>query len=325
MQRRGLCRGLIAGTLAVGCGTSRSTPHDSGPRLRVLGIAQDGGLPHPACSCVRCETARRHPSARRHVASLALDSGDGRVALIDATPDLPDQLAMIRDLRRARRKGMPTGRVDRRPLDAVFLTHAHIGHYAGLGLLGFEAVSAQRIALHATSKLRAYLEANDPWKSLVKGEHLVPSTAEPGRAIAFGALSVTPVAVPHRDELSDTVGYRIEGPRQTVLYVPDCKPWEQWSSWPHSPESLLEGVDVALLDGTFYSLDELPGRDVTETGHPLMRDTMERFASQVASGMTIQLIHLNHSNPALSPGSAARLDVQRRGYAIATEGADVPL
>lgn len=321
IRRRGLCRAAIAGTLGIACGAPKPASV-IGPRLRVLGIVQDGGLPHPACSCERCETARRFVSARRHVASLALDSGDGRIALVDATPDLPDQLAMIRDLRRGRPGGVPAGRVDRRPVDAVFVTHAHIGHYAGLGLLGFEAVSAQRIDLHVTGKLAAYLEDNDPWASLVKGEHLVVARAEPGVPIAFGALSITPVSVPHRDELSDTVGYRIAGPRRTVLYVPDCKPWAQWAQ---PPERLLEGIDVALLDGTFYSLDELPGRDVTETGHPLMRDTMERFAPYVAEGMTIELTHLNHSNPALTPGSAARLDVEQRGYAVSTQGADLLL
>jgi pyrroloquinoline quinone biosynthesis protein B len=58
-------------------------------------------------------------------------------------------------------------------------------------------------------------------------------------------------------------------------------------------------VDVALLDGTFYSADELPGRDVAQIPHPLATDTAQRLASVVCEA---HLIHLNHSNPLQRPG-----------------------
>ena len=68
----------------------------SAPYLEVLGIAQDGGLPHAACDCERCAWAREHPENRRYIASLALvQPGTGGIYLFDATPDLREQLALL--------------------------------------------------------------------------------------------------------------------------------------------------------------------------------------------------------------------------------------
>lgn len=311
---------------APACLGSRGTARARARALvRVLGIAQDGGLPHAACDCARCSAARHDSTRARRVACLAIGTGAGRLALIDATPDLPDQLAAVHDLaalRPSRRSQGARGRVDRAPLDALFLSHAHMGHYTGLAHLGFEAVDARGIATHVTPRMADFLTNNGPWAPLVERGNLILSAAAPGTPVLLDDVTVTPQRVPHRDELSDTVGYRIAGPRRTVLYIPDCKPWHQWTT---APETLFEGVDVALLDGTFYSEHELPGRDVRETGHPLMTDTMDRFAPHVAGGTQVRFTHLNHSNPTLQPGSHARKTLTARGYSVAREGADLLL
>ena len=318
MTRRGLVAGLasLTGAACIG-GRTRTEPELARPLLRVLGTAQDGGVPHAACTCEHCEAARVDPTRRRRVASLGLAGADGRVALIDATPDLVDQLAQLGDLR-----APPAGRVDRTPLDAVFLTHAHMGHYLGLAHLGFEAVSAAGITAYVTASMADFLQDNAPWDRLVSGGSLALSIAPPGQPVAWGGLSITPVAVPHRREYTDTVGYRIAGPRKTILYIPDCAPWPTWTE---PPEPLLQGVDLALLDGTFYSMAELPGRDVAETGHPTMTATMDRFAGFVERGGQIAFTHLNHSNPALVPGSAARREIEARGFAVLREGVQLAL
>ena len=77
------------------------------PRLRILGIAQDGGLPHAACTCERCDAARRDPARASAVASVAVITS-GRVWIVDATPDLPRQLDLLADVRTP-----DVGRVDR--------------------------------------------------------------------------------------------------------------------------------------------------------------------------------------------------------------------
>ena len=111
----------------------------------MVGTVQDGGLPHAACTCTSCETARHQPDRRRHIASLALVlPASGKVYLVDATPDIRDQLSALRDVR-----GPVEGRVDRTPVDGIVLTHAHIGHYLGLAFLGGLAVIGAAGALES--------------------------------------------------------------------------------------------------------------------------------------------------------------------------------
>ena len=128
--------------------------------------------------------------------------------------------------------------------------------------------------------------------------------------------------LPHRDEYADTVAYRIEGPGATVLYVPDTDGWDAWNPL---LERRLEGVEVALLDGTFHSLDELPGRAIEDVRHPLMTVTMDRLQSRVDAGLRVVFTHLNHSNPAVDPESAAAKAVRARGFEIARDGDRLPL
>ncbi|MDX1643157.1 MAG: pyrroloquinoline quinone biosynthesis protein PqqB, partial [Thermoanaerobaculia bacterium] len=85
-------------------------------------------------------------------------------------------------------------------------------------------------------------------------------------------------------------------------------------------------VDVALLDGAFYSPDELPGRDLEAIGHPLISDSMDRFQALVDAGrVEIYFTHLNHSNPVLDPEGPERREVERRGFRVLPELARFPL
>lgn len=303
-----------------------SAARPSGPYVRVLGTVQDGGLPHPACSCERCEAARRDPVRKRWVASLAVVlPASGRVVLVDATPDLREQLhalaVAVGGLRPA-----PAGGTDRAPVDGVIVTHAHVGHYLGLAFFGFEAVHTRGLAVHATPRMAAFLRANGPWSQLVRLEEIALRETPPGGRIDLGeGVTAELVAVPHRDEFSDTVAVLLRGPRASLFYVPDTEPWR---SWPRPlPEVLADaGVDVALLDGTFYSPDELPGRPASSIGHPLIADSMELLAATVRAGRTrIVFTHLNHSNPALDPASEAARTITARGFAVAREGEEYPL
>ncbi len=297
-------------------------------RLRALGSAQDGGLPHAACVCERCEAARADPARRRFVASLAIiaevrepDVG-ARVYLIDATPDLREQLDLLRDVRDA-----PAGRVDREPIDGVLLTHAHIGHYAGLAFFGFEAVHTRDLPVWCTPRMASFLRANEPWAQLVRIRNIEVREAPPGVAFDLpGGVRVTPVQVPHRDELSDTVAFRIQGPNRTVLYLPDTEPWRTWQAPLPDPITLFDGVQVAIVDGTFFSTDELPGRPVASIGHPLTTETMDLLQPRVADrSLEVYFTHLNHSNPALDPASDAARLIESHGFRILRDGQDLDL
>jgi pyrroloquinoline quinone biosynthesis protein B len=125
-----------------------------------------------------------------------------------------------------------------------------------------------------------------------------------------GGLRVTSFPVPHRAEVTDTVAFVIEGPRRKALFVPDT---DAWDAWDRDIRGVVEGVDLAFLDATFWSENELPGRTVKEVPHPLVTDTMARLRGLEDR---VRLIHLNHSNPLWEdPGLA-----EREGFRVAREG-----
>jgi pyrroloquinoline quinone biosynthesis protein B len=142
--------------------------------------------------------------------------------------------------------------------------------------------------------------------------------------VRLGArLAVTPVIVPHRDDVSETIGFRIDGPERRVLYVPDI---DQWSEWSVPLEQILLGVDIAYLDGTFYQAGEVHGRDLAAIPHPPIADTMALLAPLPATlRARVRFIHLNHTNPALDPEGAAARAVAEGGFALAVEGERVTL
>src|SRR5262249_19650490 len=121
---------------------------------------------------------------------------------------------------------------------------------------------------------------------------------------------------------SDTMAFVLKGPRRTVLFVPDVDAWERT---PGLLDELLAGIDVAYVDGTFWDGSELPGRDLTEIRHPLMRDTMQRLAAFArAHPGAVRFVHLNHANPALrDPPVQAR--IAAAGFAVAAQGESVEL
>ncbi len=291
-----------------------------GPFVRVLGTAQDGGLPHAACACDRCEAARRDPSRRRRVASLALVLPESRrLYLVDATPDLREQLAALRDVR-----PVPPGQTHRSPLDGVFLTHAHAGHYTGLLYLGYESLHVRDLPVHGSTRMLAYLRSNGPWSQMVRlGEVRLVEMLPDRPVILEEEVAVGAFPVPHRAEFTDTFAYVIGGPRSKLLYVPDT---DGWSNWSVPVEEVLAEVDVALLDGTFYSRDELPDRDLSKIAHPPISDTMDRLEHVARQrGIRVYFTHLNHSNPALDPKSEARRAIQARGFRVLEEGEEFPL
>ncbi len=303
-------RESAASSPKVSIGRPRNQPY-----VRVLGTVQDGGLPHAACTCDRCETARQDPAARRFVASIALilPSTD-EVFLFDATPDLHQQLYLLRDVR-----DPPIGRVDRAPVDGVFLTHAHIGHYLGLAFFGYEVVSTSQLQVFATPKMSDFLRQNGPWSQLVDMQNVRLDEIEPGSARGLAdSVTVEAFLAPHRDEYADTLGFVLRGPNKSLLYLPDT---DSWAAWQYPVDEFINEVDFALIDGTFYSSDEMPGRPVEEIGHPLISTSMDLFQKLVDTSTTeIYFTHLNHTNEALEPNSEASREIRARGFRILQEG-----
>ncbi len=294
----------------------RGYSDDARYELFVLGVAQDGGLPHFGCNRACCEVARA-TGQRESPACLGIhDRQTGELALIEATPDVELQVARLHEL-----SGVPAR--GRRPVDAVLLTHAHVGHYLGLAQFGREVASTRQVPVHASPRMSQFLRSEAPWRQLVELEQLQLHEFELGKSFeALPGLRVTARTVPHRDEFSDTVAFTIHGPDTTVLFVPDV---DSWAKTPGLLELLIEGVDVAYLDATFFDGRELPDRSLDEIPHPPMIDTMRRLddAASAQPGR-FRFIHLNHSNPAWNDPDL-RADLERRGFRIAIAGERVAL
>ena len=281
------------------------------PFLVVLGVAQDGGVPQAG---TRESPSWRPADFRRQVVSLALvDPQSDQRFLFEATPDFRQQLADLDTI----------APVTKRPgLDGIFLTHAHIGHYSGLMFLGHESMGSQGVPVYAMPRMASFLRHNGPWSQLVKYRNIDLRELTSGRAVELSpSLSVTPLLVPHRQEFSEVVGYRIDGPQRSALFIPDIDSWEEWDAAGTKIEDLIKQVDVAYLDATFFADGEIPGRNMSGFPHPFIRHSMERFADlAVDQRKKVRFIHLNHTNPALVAGSAARLEIEERGFLVAQEG-----
>ncbi len=284
--------------------------------LVVLGTVQDGGSPHIGCTRPCCTGLSPTEKERRRVVSLGLvDPAGGRRWLFEATPDIVAQLAAL---------GQAAGRADAGPPDGIFLTHAHIGHYAGLMYLGKEAAGASDVPVHAMPRMKAFLETNAPWSLLVGQGNIRIGPMAAGMPVSLPAgVRVTPVPVPHRDELSETVAFLIEGPRHSALFLPDIDKWERWDA---SITAWIGRVDYALLDATFFDGNELKTRDISLVPHPFVIESLALFDTLPAKERRkIVFIHFNHTNPLLDEGSAATRRVLESGYRIARIGDVLPL
>ena len=276
----------------------------------VLGVMQDGGLPHVGCRCRRCAAAYAEPGKGEYAACLAIVDGRGvetAVWLIDVTPDVKYQLNLLAEV-----LGPHPTRFNRlRQPKGIFLTHAHMGHIGGLPQLGPEAMAVKGLPVYAAPGLVQLLREARLWLPLVEKLELIPLAA--GEMVTLADdLRVTAVAVPHRDEWgAGTYAFRVQGPARSLLYVPDIDSWEQW---PEAREQVMS-VEYALVDATFYSHDELGGR--RPVAHPLVPDTLRLFGDL---GGRLVLMHLNHTNPVLDGDSQERAAVLTAGAQVASTG-----
>ncbi|MCB1043169.1 MAG: pyrroloquinoline quinone biosynthesis protein PqqB [Acidobacteria bacterium] len=286
------------------------------PYVVVLGVAQDAGVPQAG---TQGDPAWDDPHMRRFAACLGLvDPASGQRWMFEATPDFKYQLHHLNTVEPAD---------DRPGLNGIFITHAHIGHYTGLMHLGHEVMGAQNVPVFVMPRMAKFLASNGPWDQLVRYKNLQLHHLEEGAGIRLtDHLTVTPFRVPHREEYSEVVGYRIQGPHKSVLFLPDIDKWERFDAQGTRIEMLIESVDYAFLDATFYADGEIPGRAMTEIPHPFITESMDRFDQMSEHHRKkIIFIHLNHTNPALNPTSDAAKTVRNRGYTIAVEGLQLPL
>ena len=277
--------------------------------ITILGTAQDGGFPHIGCQKKCCDDFYKGISPKQKVVSLGLiDKEAQQKFLFEATPDISTQLA---DLEKNHLK-------TRTIIDGVFITHAHMGHYAGLLYFGKEALGKKNIPVYAMPKMKNFLINNGPWSQLVTTKNIAFSNLRKDKVVQLNnSLKVTPFLVPHRDEFSETVGYKIEGKNKSALFIPDIN---KWSLWEKNIVEEVKKVDYAFLDATFFKEGEI-NRPMSEVPHPFIEETVDLFKNEsLTTKNKVIFIHFNHTNPALQPISKERNELTLLGYKFATEG-----
>jgi pyrroloquinoline quinone biosynthesis protein B len=307
---------LLTFTLLINC----TNPKEDDPtkelysiELVVLGIAQDAGFPQAGCEKENCQLFWDGKVEARHATSLGLiDHNTNQYWIFEATPDFKYQLHEIQKL--ANTTDNPSG---------IFLTHAHIGHYTGIMHLGHEVMGASNVPVYAMPRMKSYLEDNGPWSQLVSKSNIsIKSLTHDSTINLKSSISVTPFLVPHRDEYSETVGYKIKNASKTVLFIPDINKWDIWE------RSIIEeiaSVDYAFIDATFYNQNELPGRDISKIPHPFVEESMDLFKNLASSEKAkVYFIHFNHTNPLILDSPQRKL-VKKLGYNVAFEGMRINL
>jgi pyrroloquinoline quinone biosynthesis protein B len=279
------------------------------PSIIVLGVAQDAGYPQMGCKEKCCEKAWKNDSVGKKVVSLALaDPVSGKWWLFEATPDIKEEIKLFHDMFPGDYPFLPEG---------IFITHAHIGHYTGLMQLGREAMNAPGIQVYTLPKLKQFLETNGPWSQLVKLNNILLKVLKPDSSVSLlNGISVQPFIVPHRDEFSETAGFKIITPNSKYLFIPDIDKWEKWDK-KIIPE--VSSVDHAFIDATFYELTELKNRAISEVPHPLVAETISLFEKEKPeTKKKIVFIHFNHTNP-LMWDEKKKDEVKSKGFRIAEE------
>ena len=276
--------------------------------IYILGNTQDAGMPHIGCKQKFCQD-NFTKYEEFYVTSIAVVNSDlNKYILFEATPDITYQLNHVKN-NIFQEFLLP---------EAIYITHAHIGHYTGLMYFGREALGSKNLLVKVLPKMSNFLKTNGPWSQLVTLNNIQIQNIK--FDISNSELSnvvVTPVQVPHRDEFSETAGYIIAGKNKKALFIPDIDKWEKWDK---KLIDLVKDFDYLLLDATFYDSKEI-NRDISEIPHPLVSETLNLLDSlSDEEKRKVYFIHMNHTNPMLDPDSDLSKSVTNRGFNIARLG-----
>ena len=274
----------------------------------LLGLAQDGGRPQVGCIQPCC--AGLEHSERRYPVALGITDEYGNGHLIDVSRNFPEQVSMWNP----------------KSIQSIWLTHSHFGHVDGLGLFGRETMASQDIDLWASDSMHHLIGQTPMWNIMVEDGVFIQRPFISGQQIELSDdLKITPIEVPHRNELADTHAFLIEGQYQKLLYLPDHDTWEQTlaSHGCSTPREWFRNmeVDIVLLDGTFWSSSELRGRSQSEVPHPTVSQSIELLGPRQDADPQVHFIHLNHTNPLYDSDCEASNFVKQMGWSVGKQGA----
>ena len=276
--------------------------------IYILGNTQDAGMPHIGCKHKFC-LDNFNKYEEYYVTSIAVVNSDlKKYILFEASPDITFQLNYLKD------------NVFQEFLlpDALYITHAHIGHYTGLMYFGREALGSKNLLVKVLPRMSKFLRKNGPWSQLVTLKNInIHQIQFDISNTELSNISVIPIQVPHRDEYSETAGYIIKGKNKKALFIPDIDKWEKWDK---NLITLIKEFDYLLLDATFFDSKEI-NRDISEIPHPLVSETINLLNSlSMENKSKVYFIHMNHTNPMLDPNSDLSKSVINKGFNIARLG-----
>lgn len=261
------------------------------------------------CDSPFCKDAWKNPKLRQMVSSIALVNPNTKERWIfDATPDLPEQFQLLKNI---------TGDFFNN-ISGIFLTHAHIGHYTGLMYLGRESMNTKDVKVYAMPRMKEMLEKNAPWSQLVSIKNIALQPLENKQNTKISEnISVQPFLVPHRDEFSETVGFKITINSKSLVFIPDIDKWQKWSE---KLEDVVKSSDYVLIDGTFYADGEI-NRPMSEVPHPFISETTDLLKDlPLREKNKVYFIHFNHSNPLVQGNKTKIKELKAKGFNLTFQG-----
>ena len=300
-------------------------------RVRVLGSAAGGGLPQWNCGCPNCVRARRGDPdvAPRTQPSLAVSADGARWSLLNASPDVRDQLARFAALH-------PRPGTRDVPLDTVVVTNADLDHVLGLLVLReslpHRVVSTPWVRDALLEHNAAFRPIEPAWGRAKLDQPIALDRAGSLEARLFPVPGKVPTWLGARaaNHPEATTAVRVTDLRsgRRLVYAPGVKAFDAGLL------AELEAASVAFVDGTFFRADELlrlrPGApDAHAMGHaPIAggEGSLLRLAElRARTSVRVLYTHMNNTNPILDDGSSEAAAVRRAGVEIAHDGLELVL
>jgi pyrroloquinoline quinone biosynthesis protein B len=276
--------------------------------IRILGSAAGGGLPQWNCACPNCMAVRAGKIPQQMQSGVAISGDDERWFLINASPDLAQQIERTPALRP--RSNSPRNS----PIAGVILTNADLDHALGLLLLRQRETP---LVVYATDETRAALDWIDMVLKRFCGVEWRPVSRD------FDSLSKSVVFRAILLPKSIALQFRDQGSNASALMAPAAGDLND------ELKDAVKTSDLVLFDGTFWEDDELlafrPGaRRAREMNHLPIADGSLDFLRHSPARRKMY-IHINNTNPILMPGSPERAQVERAGIEIACDGIEIAL
>ncbi|CAJ0859870.1 Coenzyme PQQ synthesis protein B [freshwater sediment metagenome] len=308
-------------------------------RIRILGSGAGGGFPQWNCNCANCRAVRAGAPgfSARTQSSLAVSADGANWVLLNASPDLREQIAAAPQLAPA--EGDP---VRASPIKAVALTNGDVDHVAGL----LNLREAQPFSVYAAGRVLGALAANPIFTilqpQLVERIELPMDEAVPlhGAGVDLG-LSIRAFPVPGKIALyledknapnfgtaaGDTLGLEVIETKtgKSFFYIPGCAKVDD------ALAARLRGAALVFFDGTLFHENEmieqgLMGKTGSRMGHVNMSGDDGSIAAFAPLNVARKIyVHINNSNPVLDANSAQRAAANSAGWEIGADGMEVGL